>query len=179
MIFTPAPVPGVWIIDVDRREDVRGFFARTWCREEFEAHGLDPRVVQCNLSRNGRRGTLRGMHWQEAPHGETKLVRCSRGAIWDVVVDLRQDSASYLKHFGVELNARDCRALYIPPGFAHGFVTLEDESDVFYQMSEFYHGPSARGVRWNDPAFGISWPVANPILHERDANYPDYRPVNP
>ena len=167
------------MIDLERREDARGFFARTWCRKEFQDHHLDDRLVQCNLSRNARRGTLRGMHWQAAPHGETKLVRCTSGAIWDVVVDIRPDSRSYCRHFGVELDADSGRALYIPPGFAHGFVTLRDDCDVFYQMSEFYAPHAARGARWNDPAFNIAWPIAAPILHQRDAGYPDFQPVHP
>lgn len=176
MILTPAPLPGAWLVDLERREDSRGFFARTWCRSEFEAKGLDARLVQCSMSRNPRRGTLRGMHWQAAPHEETRLVRCSRGAIWDVIIDLRPGSPTYTRHFAVELTTEDNRALYIPAGFAHGFVTLVDDSDVVYQMSEFYQPGSSRGVRWNDPAFGIAWPVAEPILHPRDASYPDFVP---
>jgi dTDP-4-dehydrorhamnose 3,5-epimerase len=176
MIFTPTPLRGAWLVDIDRREDPRGFFARTWCHREFEAQGLETRLVQCSMSHNLRRGTLRGMHWQAAPHEEVKLVRCSRGAIWDVIIDLRPASPTHTHHFAVELTAADCRALYIPAGFAHGFVTLADDTDVLYQMSEYYAPGAARGVRWNDPAFGIPWPVAEPILHERDAHYPDYVP---
>lgn len=174
MIFTPTPVAGVWIVDLERHDDERGFFARTWCVRELEAHGLDPRLVQCSMSRNHRTGTLRGMHWQEAPHAEVKLVRCPRGAIWDVALDLRPDSPSYLRHIGVELTAENGRALYIPEGCAHGFVTLSDDTDVFYQMSAFYEPQAGRGARWNDPAFGIAWPVRDPILHPRDAGYPDF-----
>jgi dTDP-4-dehydrorhamnose 3,5-epimerase len=179
MIFSPTPIGGVWTIDLERREDDRGFFARTWCRQEFEAHGLDFRLVQCSVSRNKRRGTLRGMHWQEAPHGETKLVRCTQGAIWDVVIDLRPDSPTYCRHFAIELDAESSRGLYIPPGLAHGFVTLRDDCDVFYQMSEFYAPEAARGLRWNDPSFNILWPIGNPILHPRDAAYPDYQVPSP
>jgi dTDP-4-dehydrorhamnose 3,5-epimerase len=178
VIFTPTPLAGAWLVEIDRREDARGFFARTWCRREFEAHGLDARLVQCSMSRNLRRGTLRGMHWQAAPHEEVKLVRCSRGAIWDVIIDLRPGSPTHARHFAAELTAENCRALYIPEGLAHGFVTLADDTDVVYQMSEFYEPGSGRGVRWNDPAFGIRWPVADPILHARDASYPDYVPGN-
>jgi len=176
VIFTPTPLAGAWIVDIERREDARGFFARTWCRREFEAQGLDAGLVQCSMSRNLRRGTLRGMHWQAAPHGEVKLVRCSRGAIWDVIIDLRAGSPTHARHFAAELTAENGRALYIPAGFAHGFVTLADDTDVVYQMSEFYEPGSGRGVRWNDPAFGIRWPIADPILHERDAGWPDYAP---
>jgi len=163
-------------VDLERHADERGFFARTWCRHEFEEHGLDPAVVQCNLSHNPRRGTLRGLHWQTPPHAEVKLVRCSRGAIWDVMVDLRPDSATYTRHFGAELTEENGRALYIPEGFAHGFVTLVDDSDVVYQMSALYEPSAGRGARWNDPAFGIAWPVREPILHPRDASYPDFAP---
>jgi len=163
-------------VDLERHADERGFFARTWCRHEFEEHGLDPAVVQCNLSHNPRRGTLRGLHWQTPPHAEVKLVRCSRGAIWDVMVDLRPDSATYTRHFGAELTEENGRALYIPEGFAHGFVTLVDDSDVVYQMSALYEPSAGRGARWNDPAFGITWPVREPILNPRDASYPDFVP---
>ena len=176
MIFSPTPLPGAWLVDVERHEDARGFFARTWCRREFEAHGLNARLVQCSMSRNRRRGTLRGMHWQAAPHAEVKLVRCSRGAIFDVIIDLRPGSPTRARHYAAELTAENGRALYIPEGFAHGFVTLVDDSDVVYQMSEYYEPSAGRGVRWNDPAFGIAWPIADPILHERDAHYPDYVP---
>ena len=136
--------------------------------------GLNSELVQCNVSYNRQRGTLRGMHWQAAPHAEAKLVRCTRGAIWDAIIDLRTDSPTYLQHFGVELTAASARALYVPEGMAHGFVTLEDDSEVSYQMSEFYEPAAARGIRWNDPAFAIEWPVTDPILHPRDASYPDF-----
>jgi dTDP-4-dehydrorhamnose 3,5-epimerase len=179
VIFTPVPLDGAWLVDLERHEDDRGFFARTWCRREFEDRGLDATLVQCSLSHNRRRGTLRGMHWQEAPHQEVKLVRCVRGAVWDVIIDLRPGSPGYTRHYGVELTASSGRALYVPAGFAHGFVTLEDETEVFYQMSEFYAPGSARGVRWDDPAFGISWPVEEPSMNERDAGYPDFVPEPP
>jgi dTDP-4-dehydrorhamnose 3,5-epimerase len=136
--------------------------------------GLSAELAQCNTSYNRRRGTLRGMHWQSAPNAEAKLIRCTRGAIWDVIVDLRPDSPTYLDHVGVDLTADSKRALYVPEGMAHGFVTIDDDSEVFYQMSEFYEPTAARGARWNDPAFGISWPVSDPILHQRDATYPDF-----
>ena len=176
MIFMPTHLAGAWVVDLERREDDRGFFARAWCRREFESKGLDTRLVQCSISRTERRGTLRGMHWQAEPHAEVKLVRCTRGAIWDEIIDLRPDSQTYTRHFGLELSAENGRALYIPEGFAHGFVTLAEDTDVLYQMSEFYEPAAARGVRWNDPVFGIAWPVTEPILHERDASYRDFAP---
>ncbi|HTJ23518.1 MAG TPA: dTDP-4-dehydrorhamnose 3,5-epimerase [Gemmatimonadaceae bacterium] len=174
MIFSATPLAGAYVVDVEQRADDRGFFARTWCQREFADMGLSHDVVQCNLSHTTRRGTLRGMHWQAAPYGEAKLVRCTRGSIWDVIIDLRPDSPTYTRHFGVELTSVSARALFVPEGFAHGYVTLEDETDVFYQMSQFYEPSAARGVRWNDPAFGIAWPISDPLLHPRDAHYPDF-----
>lgn len=179
MRFTPAPLEGAWIVEQERHHDMRGYFVRTWCRREFTAHGLNPELVQCSVSFNLRRGTLRGMHWQAAPHQEVKLVRCTRGSIWDVIVDLRCGSASYLRHFGLELRADTGTALYVPQGFAHGFVTLEDVTEVYYQMSAFHEPDASRGARWNDPAFGIPWPVAAPILHPRDAGYADFTGEEP
>jgi len=177
VIFTPTALPGAVLVDLERHEDARGHFARTWCAREFRDAGLSDRLVQASVSYNHRRGTLRGLHYQVAPHEEDKLVRCTAGAIWDVIVDLRPDSPTYLRHVAVELRAATGRALYIPRGFAHGFQTLEDGSEVFYQMSEFYAPEAGRGVRWNDPRFGIDWPIADPILHPRDAGYADYHPV--
>ncbi|HXG47284.1 MAG TPA: dTDP-4-dehydrorhamnose 3,5-epimerase [Methylomirabilota bacterium] len=174
MIFTPTPLAGAFVLDLERREDERGFFARTFCAEEFRAHGLNPRVAQCSVSFNRRRGTLRGLHWQAPPHAEAKLVRCVQGAIYDVIVDLRPGSPTFRRHFALELAAATGRALYVPEGFAHGFQTLAEDTAVFYQMSEFYHPESGRGARWNDPAFGIDWPLANPIVNERDRAYPDF-----
>lgn len=174
MRFVPTPLNGAWVVAPERWEDARGFFARTWCRREFAAQGLNTDLVQCSVSFNLRRGTLRGMHWQAPPHGETKLVRCFCGRIWDVIIDLRPDSPTYLRHYGIELSAETGTGLYVPEGCAHGFVTLEDPTEVFYQVSAFYEPLAARGVRWNDPAFGISWPVSDPILHPRDAAYPDF-----
>jgi len=179
VIFSPTPLAGAWLVDIERREDVRGFFARTWCRREFAEQGLETQLVQTGMSRNPRRGTLRGMHWQMAPHEEVKLVRCARGAIWDVIIDLRPGSPTYTRHFGAELTGESCRALYIPHGFAHGFVTLVDDSDVVYQMSAFHEPSAARGVRWNDPVFDIRWPIEKPIVHERDASYPAFVRQNP
>ena len=174
MIFTEAPIPGAYVIDPERLEDERGFFARTWCQREFEAHGLNPGLAQCNISYNRRKGTLRGMHYQAVPHAEARLVRCTSGAIYDVIVDLRPDSVTFKRWFPVELTADNRRMLYIPEGLAHGFLTSRDDTEVFYQMSEFYTPGSARGVRWNDPAFGIEWPQEIQVIAERDRNYPDF-----
>ena len=174
MIFRPTPLEGAFIVEMERREDERGYFARTWCRREFAEMGLATDFPQSSVSYNRRRATLRGMHWQAAPHDEVKLVRCSHGAIWDAIIDLRPESPTYAQHFGVELTAASGRAIYVPRGFAHGFITLEDDSEVSYQISAFYEPSAARGVRWNDPAFGIAWPIADPILHPRDAAYPDF-----
>lgn len=157
-------------------EDERGFFARTWCRRECAAQGLKGQWVQCSISHNRRKGTLRGMHYQIAPHEEAKLVRCTMGAIFDVIIDLRPDSPTYAHHFSVVLTARNRELLYIPEGFAHGFQTLEDDTEVFYHISEFYAPDYARGVRWNDPAFGIRWPDDDRIISERDQHYPDFIP---
>lgn len=165
---------GVFVTEVERRTDERGFFARTYCQEEFEAHGLNAEVVQCNISFNKRKGTLRGMHYQAKPFGEAKLVRCTSGSIYDVIIDLRPDSATFKRYFAVELSAENRKMLYIPEDFAHGFQTLQDDTEVFYQMSQRYSAEHARGVRWNDPAFGIAWPEGERIIIERDEKYPDF-----
>lgn len=170
--FLPTPLAGAFVLDLKRHEDERGFFARSFCREEFVENGLNPDVAQCNVSFNPSRGTLRGMHFQTAPHAEDKLVRSTRGAIWDVIVDLRPDSPTYKKWYGVELSATTRRAIYVPKGFAHGFQTLTDDAEVLYMMAEFYHPDSASGVRWDDPAFGIEWPIANPSMSDRDRSFP-------
>ncbi len=172
MIFVPAPLAGAFVVELERLEDDRGFFARSFCREEFEKHGLNPEIAQCNVSFNPRRGTLRGMHFQAEPHAEDKLVRCTQGVIWDAIVDLRTGSPSYAKWFGVELSASSRRALYIPKGFAHGFQTLSDDAEVLYMMAESFHPNCARGVRWNDPAFAIEWPIADPLISDRDRAFP-------
>jgi dTDP-4-dehydrorhamnose 3,5-epimerase len=174
--FTPTTLPGVYLIDIEPIADERGFFARSWCREEFAALGLDSNLEQCNISFNQRKGTLRGMHFQAAPHGEAKLVRCTRGAIFDVAIDLRPDSPTYLRHYGAELSGENRRALFIPEGIAHGFQTLTDDSEVFYQMSRAYVPGAGRGVRWDDPAFAIAWPDDERIISERDQIWPDYTP---
>ena len=174
MRFIPAALDGACVIELDRIEDERGFFARTFCRDEFATHGLRAQFVQCSVSFNATRRTLRGMHYQASPHEEAKLVRCTQGVIFDAIVDLRRASPTFKRWFGVELSADNRRALYIPEGCAHGFQTLEDASEVFYQISEVYCPEAARGVRWNDPAFGIAWPLKDPIVSARDAGYPDF-----
>jgi dTDP-4-dehydrorhamnose 3,5-epimerase len=174
--FTETPLSGAFVIELDLLTDERGHFARTFDAAEFADHGLDPAVVQCNTSLNARRGTLRGMHYQAHPDGEAKLVRCTRGSIFDVAVDLRPDSETYCRWFGAELSADSGRMLYIPVGMAHGFQTLTDDAEVHYQMSHRYVPEQARGVRFDDPAFGIEWPVPDPIVSERDAGYPHFRP---
>ena len=174
MIFTEAPLKGAFIIEPDAREDERGSFARTWCQREFQAHGLNPRLVQCSISFSKKAGTLRGMHSQAAPYEEAKLVRCTMGAIHDVIIDLRPWSRTFKQHLAVVLTARNRKMLYVPEGFANGFQTLEDDTEVLYQMSEFYALECARGVRWDDPAFGIEWPAAARLISERDRTYPDY-----
>jgi len=171
MIFTETKLKGAYLIDVDKHEDERGFFARSWCTDEFERHGLNPRLVQCNISFNKKLGTLRGLHYQSSPYQEAKLVRCTMGALYDVIIDLRSDSSSFKKWFSVELTAQNRRSLYVPEGFAHGFQTLVDDTEVFYQMSEFFHPECARGVRWDDPAFGIVWPISNAIISKKDAKF--------
>jgi dTDP-4-dehydrorhamnose 3,5-epimerase len=175
MIFRETGLKDAFLIEIERREDERGHFARSWCRREFESHGLNPRLAQCNISLNRRKGTLRGMHYQAPPFEEAKLVRCTRGSLYDVIVDLRPDSPSYRKHRGVVLTPDNGRMLYVPEGFAHGFLTLEDTTEVFYQISEFYAPDHARGFRWNDPAFAIVWPAEVEVISERDRSYPDFR----
>ena len=171
MIFNQTPLKGAYIIELERIEDERGFFARSWCAREFEEYGLNPNLVQCNVSFNKKKGTLRGMHYQATPHEEAKLVRCTSGALYDVIIDLRPDSRTFKQWFSVELTEDNRKTLYIPGGFAHGSQTIEDETEVFYQMSELYHPESARGVRYDDPAFGISWPFKGPIVSLRDESW--------
>jgi dTDP-4-dehydrorhamnose 3,5-epimerase len=175
MFFTETSLPGAYVIDPERFLDERGFFARLFEPREFEAHGLNPRVAQCSLSFNPRKGTLRGMHYQRAPYEEAKLVRCTRGAIHDVIIDLRPASPTFRRHFGVVLDAESRRLFYVPEGFAHGFLTLTDDAEVSYQMSQAYSPAHAAGVRWDDPAFGIQWPGAVAMIAERDRTYPDFR----
>lgn len=174
MIFEKTPIPGVWIVEPEMFEDERGFFARTWDREELAKQGLNPALAQCSISFNPNRGTLRGMHYQAAPHQEAKLVRCTSGAIFDVALDLRQGSRTFGASFGTTLSAGNRLALYIPEGCAHGFLSLEDSTEVQYQISAFYAPDAARGVRWDDPAFGIAWPDEVIVISERDRTYPDF-----
>jgi dTDP-4-dehydrorhamnose 3,5-epimerase len=171
MIFKESKLAGAFEIHIEPRADERGFFARSWCQHEFEEHGLNPDLVQCNISYNPRKGTMRGMHYQADPHAEAKLVRCIKGAVYDVVIDLRPQSPTFMEWIGVRLTAEDRNMIYVPEGCAHGFLTLEDESEVFYQMSAFYHADSAGGVRWNDPAFNIVWPAEPVLISERDRTY--------
>jgi dTDP-4-dehydrorhamnose 3,5-epimerase len=175
VIFTETELPGAYVIDLERREDERGFFARTWCADEFAEHGLNTRLVQANMSWNPLKGTVRGMHFQREPHAEVKVIRVTRGAIYDVIIDLRPDSATFKRWTGVNLDAVNGRALYIPEGFAHGFQTLEPHSEVHYLVSEFYTPSAEGGVRWDDPAFAIEWPPADErVISEKDRSWPDF-----
>lgn len=175
MIFKLTDLPGAYVIEPERKEDFRGYFARTFCEKEFASLGLETHIAQCSVSFNQRKGTLRGMHYQVAPFEEVKVVRCIRGAIYDVIIDLRRNSPTFKKHLAVELDGRNGSALYVPAGFAHGFQTLADDSEVFYQMSQYYSADHARGVRWNDPTFAISWPEDERTILERDENYLDFK----
>ena len=169
MIFKETKLKGAFLIELERIEDERGFFARSWCQKEFHEHGLNPIIVQCNISYNKRKGTLRGMHYQISPYEEAKVVSCIRGSIYDVIIDLRPDSATYCQWFAVELSSDNYRMLYIPVGFAHGFQTLSDNTAVYYQMSEFYHSECTRRFKWNDPTFVIQWPkVRKRIISPQD-----------
>jgi len=177
VIFKETALSGAYIIELEKLEDDRGFFARSWCRREFLAHGLDPNVAQCSTSFNKKKGTLRGLHFQVPPFAETKIVRCTRGSMYDVIVDLRPDSPTFTRHFGVILTSENRKMVYVPIGFAHGFQTLEDDTEVFYQISEFYAPDHSRGVRWDDPAFGIPWPHDERTIADRDRAYPDFYPA--
>lgn len=172
MKFTPSDLKGVWLIALEPREDERGFLARTYCEKEFAEHGLNTRWPQCNLTLTRKRGMLRGMHFQDQPKPEVKLIRCSAGAIYDVLVDVRRDSATFGQWRAFELDSGSRRMLYVPEGIAHGFQCLRDDSEVFYQMSEFYAPELARGIRWNDPALSIAWPVSSPVVSDRDQRLP-------
>jgi dTDP-4-dehydrorhamnose 3,5-epimerase len=175
VIFTETTLPSVWVITPELHEDHRGFFARTWCEREFAARGITDRWVQCSVSFNKTKGTLRGLHYQRALHEEAKLVRCTMGRVYDVVVDLRPSSPTFKAHVAVELSAASRKAVYVPPGCAHGFQTLENDTELFYQISEFHAPGYAAGVRWDDPAFGITWPDPQPIIADRDRAYPDFK----
>lgn len=174
MLIEKTPLDGVLVTSLQKIEDERGFFARTYCQQELADAGVDIHLVQTNVSGNKAKGTLRGLHFQDFPHPDKKLVTCSRGAIFDVAVDLRKDSNTYCQWFGLELSADNRKGLYVPPGCAHGFITLTDDTDVNYLMGETYYADLARGARWNDPAFGIDWPLQPVAMNERDANYPDW-----
>jgi dTDP-4-dehydrorhamnose 3,5-epimerase len=175
MIFTETRLPGAYTIDLEPIEDERGFFARQWCEQEFEQHGLTTTVSQTSVAFNSSKGTLRGMHWQVAPHAEVKLVRCVRGGIYDVIVDLRPSSACFGKWIGVELTDENRRTLYVPEGFAHGYQTLTAATEVWYQMSVPYAPEAARGFRWDDPRFAITWPaVSRRVISKRDREWPDF-----
>lgn len=174
MIVHATKLPGVFEIQPEPIYDERGFFARTWCSEEFKRHGLSSKLVQCSVSYNAKKGTLRGMHLQDAPYAEVKLVRCARGAVYDVVVDLRISSPTFRDWVAMTLTAAKRNMAYVPEGCAHGFLTLEDDTEVFYQMSEYYHPEASKGVRWDDPAFGIAWPGEVLVISERDRTLPDF-----
>ena len=176
MIFHKIGLEGALLVELQKREDERGFFARSWCRREFEEYGLETGLVQCNISFSPKMGTLRGMHYQQPPYAEVKLVRCTRGAFYDVIIDLRPNSPTFLQWHAVELTSENRYALYVPKGFAHGFQTLENNSEVFYQITEFYAPDWARGVRWNDPLFNIAWPLGVSMISPRDATYPNCDP---
>lgn len=174
MIFTETKLKGAFIVEPERFEDGRGFFALSWSEKEFAERGLESRLVECNISFNKLKATLRGMHYQHAPHGQAKLIRCTMGAIYDVIIDLRTSSETFKQWIAVELTASNRLMLYVPKDFGHGFQTLRDNSEVFYQMSSQYAPESAGGVRWNDPAFNIEWPADNRIIYSRDREYPDF-----
>ena len=176
MIFRETELNGAFLIEPERLEDNRGFFARAWCRKEFMAHGLTGALVQSNISFNKRTGTLRGMHFQTAPYEEAKLVRCTMGAVYDVIIDLRPDSSTFLRWIAAELTAENHKMLYVPENFAHGYQTLADNTEVFYQVSQFYSPGSEQGLRYNDPTFGIKWPMDVQVISHNARSWPDYRP---
>jgi dTDP-4-dehydrorhamnose 3,5-epimerase len=175
MKFVETKIKGAFLIEPERLTDKRGFFGRVWDLKEFKKHGLDPKLAQCSISFNKKKGTLRGMHWQAAPHAENKVARCTMGAIYDVIIDLRPESKTFKKWFAVELSAENRRMLYIPKGVAHGFQTLSAKTEVFYQISETHHPQSARGVKWNDPAFKIKWPLPISVISTKDTTYPGWK----
>ena len=174
MIFTETKLRGAYLIEVQKNEDHRGFFGRAWCGKEFEAHGLTAKIAQINTSRTKKKGTIRGMHFQVAPYGEAKFIRCTKGRIYDVIIDLRPESPTFTQWIGNELSEDNYRMVYAPEYFAHGFVSLEDECEVYYPVTEFYTPQAERGIRWNDPAFNIKWPVPIEIFTEKDMSHPDF-----
>lgn len=177
MKFTPTPLPGAFLIDIEKRGDERGFFARAFCENELAAQGLASRFVQVNNSLSAFKGTLRGMHYQLAPKAETKIVRCFRGGIWDAILDLRKESPTFGQSFGAELTAENRRMMYVPKGFAHGCITLEDDTETFYFVDEFYSPTQERGVRWNDPRFNIQWPFSPVVISDKDRDWKDFDPA--
>jgi dTDP-4-dehydrorhamnose 3,5-epimerase len=177
MIFTETPIPGAYVIELEKRGDDRGFFARAFCEKEFSAHGLTPRFVQVNNSLSAVKGTLRGMHYQMTPKAETKMVRCIRGALLDVILDVRKGSPTFGKSFAAELTAENRRMMYVPKGFAHGFITLEEDTEAFYFADEFYAPEHERGIRWNDPRFNIEWPMQPVVVSDKDKNHRDFDPA--
>ena len=177
MNFTETPLPGAYIIDLDKKGDERGFFARYFCKKEYAVHDLHSDIVQINNSLSAQAGTLRGMHYQLAPKAEDKIVRCIKGALFDVIIDLRSDSSAFLQHFGVELTAENRRMLYVPKGFAHGFLSLQDNTETIYLVTEYYAADRERGIRYNDPKFGIQWPVEPSVVSPKDLAHPDFDPA--
>ncbi len=174
MKFTETKLKGAYLITPDFIDDERGFFARTFCHQEFQEHGLNINIVQCNISFNVRKGTVRGMHYQMPPHAEVKVIRCTAGAIVDVIIDLRPDSPTFKQWFSIELNDKNHQMLYVPEGFAHGYQTIAPRTEIFYQVSNFYHPASERGIRWDDPAFEIKWPLPVTDISKKDASHPDW-----
>lgn len=174
MIFNKLPLQDAYVIEPELIEDIRGFYARALCEKEFADHGMALNIVQSNISFSKKTGTLRGLHYQVAPHLETKIVRCTQGAIYDVIIDMREDSPTYKQWHGEELTSENRKTLYIPGGFAQGFITLQDDSEVSYNVTEFYHPESERGLRYNDPAFGVEWPIAPVVMSDKDCNCPDF-----
>ncbi len=174
MIFQETTLPGAYVIEPKRINDHRGFFARIWCKNELQQQGLKAELVQSNVGFSYHRGTLRGLHFQKSPYAEVKIVRCTRGVIFDVIVDLRPESPSYKRWFGVELSEENCRMIYVPEGFAQGYITLADNTEIYYHTSEFYNPGSAFGVRYNDPEFGIAWPTDVAVISQQDREWPDY-----
>lgn len=178
MKFSQTKLSGAYVVELEKREDSRGFFARTFCANEMTEHGLESKIVQTNMSRTMKKGTVRGMHFQTTPHQETKLVRCTRGSIYDVIIDIRPDSPTYKQWFGVELSAQNHTMLFVPRDFAHGFITLEDDCEVMYEVSEFYSPGFEGGIRYNDPAINIEWPIPVSDVSEKDASHPDFKEVS-
>lgn len=177
MIFTETPLAGAWLIELEKKGDERGFFARAFCEHEFADHSLATRFVQVNNSLSAERGTLRGMHYQLPPKAETKVVRCIRGSLWDCILDLRHGSPTFGQWFGAELSAENRRMMYAPKGFAHGFITLSDNAEAFYFVDEFYGPDCERGIRWNDPEFGIAWPIEPVVISDKDRSHADFDPA--